>query len=99
MNRASPKSPFQGVWAVQRAGPIRLEEMVSIRRLDAVSSSKFSIKTGRSSQEELEVEELELSSAIVSVAETTKSMTVAKIPNNGPFIGNSHCKRCVIGEP
>src|SRR4030081_1527026 len=50
-NVASPKSPFQGVWAVQRAGPIRWEEMLSIRRLGAVSSSKFSIMTGRSSQE------------------------------------------------
>src|SRR5258708_22722184 len=48
---ASPKSPLQGVCAVQRAGPIRWGEMLSIRRVGAVSSSKFSIMTGRSSQE------------------------------------------------
>src|SRR5260370_127308 len=50
-NLASPKSPPQGVWAVQRAGPIRLEEMLSMRRFGAVSSSKCSIMTGRSSQD------------------------------------------------
>src|SRR5947199_2692672 len=42
-NRASPKPPRQGVWAVHRAGPIRADAMLR--------SSKSSIRTGVSSQE------------------------------------------------